>query len=73
MANRDYQFETSPRKLEPEYQPVRKKAKKKTTKKVNTQNKNKKKSSKKSGLKSRTLITMNLFIIFAILFVMIYR
>lgn len=74
MANRDYQYETSPRKLAPEYEPVKKKVQKKTSakktsSKVNTSNKNK---SKKS-LKARTLITMNLFIIFAVLFVIIYR
>lgn len=74
MANRDYQYETSPRKLAPEYEPIKKKVQKKTSakktsSKVNTSNKNK---SKKS-LKARTLITMNLFIIFAVLFVIIYR
>lgn len=74
MANRAYQYETSPRKLAPEYEPVKKKVQKKTSakktnSKVNTSNKNK---SKKS-LKARTLITMNLFIIFAVLFVIIYR
>lgn len=78
MANRDYQYETSPRKLAPDYQPVRKKVQKKTnakktSSKVNTSNKSKKKNKSQNSLKARTLITMNLFIIFAILFVIIYR
>lgn len=73
MANRPYQYETSPRKLEPEYQPVRRKTRNKTTKKANTSNKVNRKATRKNKVKTRTLITTNLFIIFAILFVMIYR
>ena len=74
MANRGYQYETSPRKLEPEYQPVKRKVKKKkiknSTKKANTKSN---KNSTKNRFKTRFLITSNLFIIFAILFVIIYR
>lgn len=74
MANRDYQYETSPRKLEPEYQPNKRKVKKKNvksaSKKANTQSK---KNSSKNSFKTRFLVTVNLFMIFAVLFVIIYR
>ena len=76
MANRDYQYETSPRKLSPEYQPIKKTVKKKNLKKPNKKanaQKSSKKQNAKNAFKTRFLITFNLFIIFAVLFVMIYR
>ena len=77
MGNRAYQYETSPRKLEPEYQPVRKKkqskAKSSSNKKATSSSKNTKKVNTKNSAKTRFLVTLNLFIILAVLFAIIYR
>lgn len=82
MAARDYQFETSPRKLEPEYEPKRKKKSQSTgvRKKANTKTKNtnkKKKLSqkdkKREARKNGFLIVLNLALVLAALFVIIFR
>lgn len=63
-----YQYETSPRKLQPEYEPIKKKYPKKSTvskKNINTQNK----SNKIKNIK----VMLYIGIIFAILFAISYR
>ncbi len=68
-----YQYETSPRKLEPEYEPQKNpyaKKKPSTLKKKNVQNTQKK---QKRQLKSHVKAVMYIGIIFAVLFVISYR
>lgn len=82
MAARDYQYETSPRKLEPEYEPRKKKASKTTAKKKTNNNKkqSKKQNSKqtqkqkaKELRKTKFLVTLNVMLILAALFAIIWR
>ena len=69
MANR-YQYETSPRKLEPEYEPIKEPySRKKTTTVKKKVNKPKQKSQIKTNIKTITYV----FLIFASLFVISYR
>lgn len=74
-----YQYETSPRKINPEYETQRKRqqSRKKSQKKKTSSNAGKKRNAKqekaKNDAKVKFLITLNLFIIFAILFIIIYR
>lgn len=72
MGSRAYQYETSPRKLEPEYRPVRKKvAKKQSSNKKIVSSKSKKNN--KNATKARFLLTIHLFLILAILLLIIVR
>lgn len=75
MAYRDYQYETSPRKLEPEYKPS--KSKKKSNAKKNAVNtKNKKQAEKekaREARKVRFLIALNCIAILGALFAVIWR
>ena len=69
MANR-YQYETSPRKLEPEYETIKEPySRKKTTTVKEKANKPKQKSQIKTNIKTITYV----FLIFASLFVISYR
>ena len=68
-ANR-YQYETSPRKLQPEYKPQKKKYAKKSTA-VKTNNKNKEKKKKKKNNNTKVILTIGL--VFALLFAISYR
>lgn len=61
-----YQYETSPRKLEPEYNPIEEKHHKKTTV-------NKKVEKPKRQVKSQVKVVAYVFLIFASLFVISYR
>lgn len=75
--NNRYQYETSPRKLQPEYEPnVKKRPKKSTTKKSKSQyNKNNKKQQTKvqKKFKNHVKIVKYVLIGFAILFAISYR
>lgn len=76
MASRDYQYETSPRKYEPEYEPRKKKKVSKTQvkKKATTKKKSQSKKQKaREARKNRILIFVNAFFILAILFAIIFR
>ena len=62
-----YQYETSPRKLQPEYIPVKKKyPKKSTAKKIDVKSKQRKETSKSINSKIILYIGMGFFILFAI-------
>lgn len=65
-----YQYETSPRKLEPEYEPVKAPYKKK---KSSTLGKKREKVQPKRHLKSQVKIVAYVFLIFASLLVISYR
>lgn len=69
-----YQYETSPRKLEPEYTPIKNpyKAKKTTARKINTDNKREKEKAKQIKKQKRRAIKY-LVIGFLILFAISYR
>lgn len=78
MAARDYQYETSPRKLEPEYEPRKKKASKATSKKKNSNNKKQnskqvQKQKAKEIRKAKVLVALNCLMILAALFAIIWR
>lgn len=76
MSNRAYQYETSPRKLMPEYEQKRKKVsntKKIQKKKNNTQVKHDAKKQKKKTTKVSSFLVINALIFFAIAFIIIYR
>lgn len=89
MASRQYayQYETSPRKIKPEYNaPKRKKVNKKSTSKTNSKRNTKKKSAKSNArvqkqikankklqAKTRASVIMKCIIMFAILFFIIFR
>lgn len=77
MTARDYQYETSPRKLEPEYEPRKKKKSSKTRGKRKTSNtKNRKQTQKekaREARKNRFLVTLNCIAILAALFAVIWR
>ena len=65
-----YQYETSPRKLEPEYEPIKDPYKKK---KSSTLGKKQEKVQTKRHLKSQVKIIASVFLIFASLLVISYR
>ncbi len=76
--NNRYQYETSPRKLQPEYKPVPKKyPKKSTAKKVatetRTKNTKKEKTHTKRHLKNKVKVVLYVIIGFSILFAISYR
>lgn len=74
MADRayNYQYETSPRKLKPEYERQRVK-KKKSIDKSKIKRQVDKETQKKLELKSKTLLFIKCLAIFAILFLIIFR
>lgn len=67
-----YQYETSPRKLEPEYEPQKNPYSKKKSSTLRKQN-NKKKVKQKRHLKAHVKIVMNIAVVFAILLAIGYR
>lgn len=67
-----YQYETSPRKLEPEYEPQKKKEAKRKSSPLNNPNVQPQKQSKRK-LKSHVKVVMYVGIIFAVLFAISYR
>lgn len=74
MAYNRYQYETSPRKLQPEYEPVRKKyPKKSTAKKVKKVAKQQPKPKVKGKIKKQMKIMAYVGIGFTILFAISYR
>lgn len=76
MANRSYQYETSPRKYEPEYdeKPRRKRTKKaQKKKKVSNNSIQEKKRQRREKIKYRTLFVLNLLMFFTILFAIMCR
>ena len=80
MTVRDYQYETSPRKLEPDYEPRKKKKVSKNGEKKKASNKSKKQSKKqiqkqkaKEARKNKFLIALNCILILAALFAIIWR
>ena len=70
-----YQYETSPRKLEPEYRPIRKTYPKKSTAKKQEAKKlqNKKKQKVKQHLKAEAKAIVYVGVLFAVLFAISYR
>lgn len=70
-----YQYETSPRKLEPEYRPIKKKYPKKSTakKKNSTKDKNISKQKAKIELSTKAKAIIYVGIVFAVLFAISYR
>lgn len=70
-----YQYETSPRKLEPEYRPIRKAYPKKSTAKKQEAKKlqNKKKQKVKQHLKAEAKAIVYVGLLFAVLFAISYR
>lgn len=70
-----YQYETSPRKLEPEYRPIKKKyPKKSTAKKPQTKRiTNNKKQTAKAKINSQTKAIVYVVLLFSILFAISYR
>lgn len=71
-----YQYETSPRKLQPEYKPVKKKyPKKSTARKAETTKKQvaKPKTKVKRKMKSQAKVVLYIAVVFGILFAISYR
>ena len=70
-----YQYETSPRKLEPEYRPTSKTYPKKSTakKKVSSKNKHNKKQKTNVKISSKAKAIVCVGIVFAVLFAISYR
>ena len=70
-----YQYETSPRKLEPEYRPIKKKYPKKSTakKKHSVKTKNTQKHKSKLELPSKVKAIIYVGVVFAVLFAISYR
>lgn len=68
-----YQYETSPRKIQPEYEPYKEKINKKRPSTANTKKQDKHKKTKAEELKVKRRIIMYLFIGFAILLTISYR
>lgn len=65
--NNRYQYETSPRKLQPEYEPIRKKyPKKSTARSTKTETKSRKKTKKQSKARIITYVAIGFTILFAI-------
>lgn len=74
MAYNRYQYETSPRKLQPEYEPrVKKYPKKSTARKVKVEPKKKVKTKAKRKLKFEAKVIIYVAIGFSILFAISYR
>lgn len=74
MAIRDYQYETSPRKLEPEYEPRKKKKVTHTKKKATTKSKKQSQKEKiREERKNKFLISLNCIFILLALFAIIWR
>ena len=74
MAIRDYQYETSPRKLEPEYEPRKKKKVTHTKKKATTKSKKQSQREKiREERKNKFLISLNCIFILLALFAIIWR
>ncbi len=74
--NNRYQYETSPRKLQPEYQPIEKKyPKKSTARKINTVSKNNSKNKKQVKQKNKSKIKVISYVVlgFIILYAISYR
>lgn len=72
--NNRYQYETSPRKLQPEYEPIKKKyPKKSTAKKTNVTHKKKTKTKAKKQVKVQAKVMGYVAIGFIILFAISYR
>lgn len=68
-----YQYETSPRKLEPEYRPIKKKYPKKSTAKKKDYKKASKSKKTKLHLESKTKAIVYVALLFGILFAISYR
>ena len=68
-----YEYETSPRKLEPEYRPIKKSYPKKSTAKKKTAKKNINSSKSKLKLQSKTKAILCVCILFSVLFARSYR
>ena len=68
-----YQYETSPRKLQPEYEPKKSNYKKKTTALNKQKLKNAKKRDQRKQLRTKTKAVLSIGICFAILFTISYR
>lgn len=69
-----YQYETSPRKLQPEYAPARKKYPKKSTAKQRNQKQNNKKISEQQAVKKvNSSIILGIAVVFVVLFAVSYR
>lgn len=70
-----YQYETSPRKLEPEYRPIKKTYPKKSTAKTRNSKKSQenKKQKAKLNLQSKTKAIAYVVLLFAVLFAISYR
>lgn len=80
MAARAYQYETSPRKLEPEYKPNKNKKKSKTNAKTTIKKESIKKSKEqikkekaRKTRKNRALVTLNCIVVLLGLFAVIWR
>lgn len=70
-----YQYETSPRKLEPEYRPIKKTYPKKSTAKTRNSKKSQENKEQKAKLKlqSKTKAIAYVMLLFAVLFAISYR
>lgn len=68
-----YQYETSPRKLEPEYRPTKKKYPKKSTAKKKDYKKTSKSKKTKLHLESKTKAIIYVVLLFGVLFAISYR
>lgn len=69
-----YQYETSPRKLQPEYAPARKKYPKKSTAKQRNQKQSNKKISEQQAVKKvNSSIILGIAVVFVVLFAVSYR
>lgn len=69
----NYQYETSPRKLQPEYKPNKKKVKPYNEEKVTTRKKVNKNIKKKAKLNTKSQVTLYVIIGFLALFAVCYR
>ena len=74
-GNYGYQYETSPRKLKPEYERknIKKKKPQKQTKSAKNETKKDVKKQPKSDLKSKVYLCIKCFLMFVILFLIIFR
>lgn len=72
-ARSNYQYETSPKKLQPEYKPNRKQVEQTKAKKVTTSKKVKSKVRKKAKLNTKGQITLYVIVGFLALFAVCYR
>ena len=72
-ARSNYQYETSPKKLQPEYKPNRKQVEQTKAKKVTTSKNVKNKVRKKAKLNTKGQITLYVIVGFFALFALCYR